>query len=141
MNYIALIHKEEDSDYGVSFPDFPGCISAGETIEQAKIMAQEAVINHINLLREMKQHIPAPASLEEIMSCPENRSAIAFLVEVPSDHIVRVNITLPKDILNIIDRRARRLNLSRSAFLAEAGLHFGRNFTNGDSSSPLLPAS
>ena len=27
--YIALIHKEADSDYGVSFPDLPGVISAG----------------------------------------------------------------------------------------------------------------
>ncbi len=25
MNYIALIHKDRKSDYGVSFPDFPGC--------------------------------------------------------------------------------------------------------------------
>lgn len=40
-------------------------------------------------------------------------------------HTVRINITLPEDVLSIVDRRARRLNLSRSAFLAEAALHFG----------------
>ncbi len=130
MKYIALIHKEEDSDYGVSFPDFPGCVSAGETLEQAKTMAQEALINHINLLREMHEQIPAPSALEEIMSCLENRSAIAFLVEVPSHHTVRINITLPEDVLSIVDQRARRLNLSRSAFLAEAALHFGKQFGN-----------
>lgn len=130
MKYIALIHKEENSDYGVSFPDFPGCISAGETLEQAKTMAQEALISHINILKEMHEQIPAPTTLEEIMSCPENRSAIAFLVEVPSHHTVRVNITLPEDVLSIIDRRARRLNLSRSAFLAEAALHFGKQLGN-----------
>ena len=126
MNYIALIHKEEDSDYGVSFPDFPGCVSAGETIEEVKVMAQEALLNHINLLREMGEQIPIPTSLEEIMSCPENRSAVAFLVEVPSHNTVRINITLPEDILNIIDKRAGRLHLSRSAFLAEAALNFGK---------------
>ncbi len=127
MNYIALIHKEKDSDYGVSFPDFPGCISAGATLEQAKSMAQEALVDHINLLREMNEQIPAPSSLEDIMTCPENRSAIAFLVEVPSHHTIRINITLPEDVLNIVDSRARRLNLTRSAFLAEAALHFGNN--------------
>ncbi len=79
MHYIALIHKDESSDYGVSFPDFPGCVSAGETLEQAKIMAQEALIGHINILKEMREEIPAPSTLEEIMSCSENRSAIAFL--------------------------------------------------------------
>lgn len=130
MNYIALIHKDENSDYGVSFPDFPGCISAGVTLEQAKAVAQEAVVDHINLLKEMRETLPAPSTLEEIMSCPENRSAIAFLVEVPSNHTVRINITLSEDVLNIIDRRARKLNLSRSAFLAEAALHFGKYFGN-----------
>ena len=36
MNYIALIHKDARSDYGVSFPDFPGCITAGKTLDEAK---------------------------------------------------------------------------------------------------------
>jgi predicted RNase H-like HicB family nuclease len=128
MKYIALIHKEKNSDYGVSFPDFPGCVSAGETLEQAKVMAKEAVISHIEILKEMHEQVPAPTSLEEIMACSDNRSAIAFLVEVPSHHTVRINITLPEDVLSIIDQRARRLNLSRSAFLAEAALHFGKYF-------------
>jgi predicted RNase H-like HicB family nuclease len=126
MKYIALIHKEEDSDYGVSFPDFPGCISAGETLEQAKTLAQEALISHINILKEIGETVPAPSSLEEIMLCPDNRSAIAFLVDIPSDHIVRINITLPEDVLSIVDQRARKLHLSRSAFLAEAAMHYGK---------------
>jgi predicted RNase H-like HicB family nuclease len=94
MNYIALIHKDENSDYGVSFPDFPGCVTAGTTIEEAKALAQEALVSHIALLKEMHQQVAAPTSLEEIMSCQENRSAIAFLVEVPSSNVVRINITL-----------------------------------------------
>lgn len=130
MNYIALIHKEEDSDYGVSFPDFPGCVSAGATLQQAKTMAQEALVSHINILKEMGEQIPAPSTLEEIMACPENRSAIAFLVEVLSHQTVRINITLPEDVLSIVDQRARRLNLSRSAFLVEAALQFGKQCSN-----------
>ena len=31
--YIALVHKDTDTSYGVSFPDLPGCISAGDTFE------------------------------------------------------------------------------------------------------------
>ena len=41
-NYIAIIHKDPKSDFGVSFPDFPGCITAGKTIDEAKDMAKEA---------------------------------------------------------------------------------------------------
>jgi predicted RNase H-like HicB family nuclease len=32
MDYIAYLHKDRDSDFGVSFPDFPGCITAGKTL-------------------------------------------------------------------------------------------------------------
>ncbi|MBL0942631.1 MAG: type II toxin-antitoxin system HicB family antitoxin, partial [Alphaproteobacteria bacterium] len=37
MNYIALIHKDKNSDFGVSFPDFPGCITAGKTLDEARV--------------------------------------------------------------------------------------------------------
>jgi hypothetical protein len=32
VGYVALVHKDEGTSYGVSFPDFPGCISAGDTM-------------------------------------------------------------------------------------------------------------
>ncbi len=47
MEYIAYLHKDSKSDYGVSFPDFPGCITAGSTLEEAKEMAAEALSFHI----------------------------------------------------------------------------------------------
>ena len=43
MDYIAYLHKDRNSDYGVSFPDFPGCITAGKTLEEAHRMAAEAL--------------------------------------------------------------------------------------------------
>lgn len=46
MSYIGLIYKEEKSDFGVVFPDFPGCVTAGKTLEEAKDMGQEARRNH-----------------------------------------------------------------------------------------------
>jgi predicted RNase H-like HicB family nuclease len=41
--YIALIHKDADSLYGVSFPDLPGCFSAGDTLEETVANARESV--------------------------------------------------------------------------------------------------
>ena len=46
-NYIAVVHKDKGNDFGVSFPDFPGCISAGSTVDEAKDMAQDALALHI----------------------------------------------------------------------------------------------
>jgi predicted RNase H-like HicB family nuclease len=44
--YVALIHKDPDSDYGVSFPDLPGCVSAGSTLDEAIALAHEALALH-----------------------------------------------------------------------------------------------
>ena len=45
--YIATIHKKDDSDYGIQFYDFSGCITAGSTIEKARQMANEVLNGHI----------------------------------------------------------------------------------------------
>jgi len=52
MDYVAIIHKDPDSDFGVSFPDFPGCITAGRTLDEAKALALEALTGHIEVMRE-----------------------------------------------------------------------------------------
>ncbi len=56
MEYIAYLHKDERSDYGVSFPDFPGCITAGSTLEEARKMAADALALHIAGMIEV--HVP-----------------------------------------------------------------------------------
>jgi predicted RNase H-like HicB family nuclease len=58
MDYIAYLHKEKDSDYGVSFPNFPGCITAGRTLEEARRMAVEALALHIQGMIEDGLAVP-----------------------------------------------------------------------------------
>ena len=64
--YIALVHKEEGTSYGVSFPDVPGCISAGDTFEEAVANAGEALAGHFALMRADGDAIPAPRTFEEL---------------------------------------------------------------------------
>lgn len=121
--YIALIHKEESSDYGVSFPDLPGCVTAGTTLDEARAMAVEALALHLEGLAEDGQPLPEPSSLELVMENPENRDGVAILVDAPkptSSKSVRINITLPADVLDEIDRFAEDQGLTRSGFLARA---------------------
>lgn len=47
MRYSVIIHKDPDSDYGVTVPELPGCFSAGESIEEALGMAKDAILTHI----------------------------------------------------------------------------------------------
>jgi predicted RNase H-like HicB family nuclease len=121
-DYIALIHKEPGSDYGVSFPDFPGCVTAGVTLDEARREAQEALALHIDGMIEDGESMPEPSSLEAVMAERENRDAVAFLVPAPARQAraVRVNVTLPEDVLADVDRAAGSQGLSRSAFLARA---------------------
>jgi predicted RNase H-like HicB family nuclease len=64
--YIALVHKDEGTSYGMSFPDVPGCISAGDTFEEAVANAAEALGGHLALMRADGDVIPAPRSFEEL---------------------------------------------------------------------------
>ena len=117
-SYIGLIRKDKESDYGVDFPDFPGCVTAGQTIEEARLMAQEALELHVEGLIEDGEDLPAPSPWHLVMGDPINADAVAFLVTVPgrAGRTVRVNITLPERLLRRIDARAN----NRSAFLARA---------------------
>ena len=122
-NYIAIVHKDSTSDFGVSFPDFPGCITAGKNIDEAKDMAQEALILHIQGMIEDGEKLPGPSKLEEIMNDPDYTGAAAFLVvSVPDSkpRNVRVNITLPEMTLKQIDAAAKKRGMSRSSFLVHA---------------------
>ena len=122
MNYIGLIHKEAKTDYGVSFPDFPGVVTAGKDLDDARAMAEEALALHIDGLLEDREAIPEASSLEEIMSDPDNKDGVAILVAVKTGSVkcVRVNVTLPEDVLTQIDKFAKERGLSRSGFLAQA---------------------
>ena len=119
--YIGLIHKDAGSDYGVSFPDFPGLATAGTTLDDARCMAEEALALHLEGLAE-DGAIPEPSTLESIMADPVNRDGVAILVAVRTDvpKTVRVNITLPEDVLQQIDRYAEAHGFTRSGFLAQA---------------------
>jgi predicted RNase H-like HicB family nuclease len=94
MEYIAYLHKDKNSDYGVSFPDFPGCITAGSSLEEARRMAAEALSFHIAGLQEDGDPIPSPSTLDELRNDPAMKGAVAFPVDAKEpEKTVRINIT------------------------------------------------
>ena len=122
MGYIGLIHKDTDSHFGVSFPDFPGVVTAGTNLDDARATAEEALTFHIEGLVEDGEAVPEPSALEEVMSDPDNRSGVAILVSVKNGQpkAVRVNVTLPGDILEQIDKYAEAHGYTRSGLLTQA---------------------
>ncbi len=118
--YIALIRKDADSDFGVEFPDFPGCVTAGASLDEALAMAREALALHIEGLIEDGAVLPAPATLDQIMEVADNRDAVPTLVPAPTakGRAVRINITMDENLLARIDETVGPGE--RSAFLARA---------------------
>jgi predicted RNase H-like HicB family nuclease len=123
MEYIAYLYKEKTSDYGVSFPDFPGCTTAGSTLEEARRMAAEALSLHIAGMKEDGERIPQPSTLDDLHGDPALRNAVAFLVETKEpEKTVRINITARESEIKEIDSRARAARLTRSAYMVRRAL-------------------
>lgn len=121
-SYIALIHKDRESDYGVSFPDFPGCVTAGGDLDEARGMAEEALAFHVDGMIEDGDPIPVPTPLETVMSKAENRDGVAIMVDLTPqpNEPVHLSITLPGKAIREIDALLATGGSTRSAFIAAA---------------------
>lgn len=122
MEYIAYLHKDRKSDFGVSFPDFPGCVTAGKTLDEARHMASEALAFHIRGMLEDGETIPEPSTIDDVADDPAMRGAVAFLVSVNREKTVRVNITARESQIELIDRLAGRAGMTRSAYMVQASV-------------------
>ncbi|MDQ0419076.1 putative RNase H-like HicB family nuclease [Peteryoungia aggregata LMG 23059] len=118
--YVALVHKDPDSAYGISFPDLPSVFSAADSDE-------DLVINAIEALRlwAEDEELPAASPHQDIVERPDVRDELAagaFLIRVPliedDTRTVRANITMEAGTLAAIDQAAKQRGLTRSAFLA-----------------------
>lgn len=118
--FLGIVHKDEDSAYGVSFPDVPGCFSASDTIEGLLPNASEA----LDLWFEDSAPIVPREATAIVAEIGDELAAGAFLIAVPllsrSGKAVRVNISLDASTLSAIDSAAASRKLTRSAFIAEA---------------------
>jgi len=123
MEYIAYLHKDRKSDYGVSFPDFPGCTTAGRTLDEASGMAAEALALHIQGMVEDGEEVPEPSRVDDIAADAAKHHAIAFMVSVDApDTTVRVNITARESQIARIDALAEAAGLTRSGYMVRAAI-------------------
>jgi len=126
MHYAIVIHKDDDSDYGVTVPDLPGCFSAGDTVDNAIFQAKEAIECHLEGLLMDGDAIPEAGLIEAHQANSDYSGGIWAIVNVDLSRLEgkvrRINITIPEHVLTMIDEAAKREGESRSGFLARAGL-------------------
>lgn len=116
--YIAAIF-EHDGVFDVAFPDFPGCVTQGDNLDNARSMAEEALALHMRGMSEDGETIPKPMGLVAAKKNELCEGADAFIfVRGPSlSRPVRVNITIPEDQLERIDAFAKAHGYTRSGLL------------------------
>lgn len=124
MLYPVYIHPgDEHTAHGVVFPDFPGCFSAADEWEDLPRLIQEAVEVHFE---GEETEVPAPTPLDRLAADPGYTGGVWMLANIDLARVrnkprsVRLNISLPADLVARIDDYAQSHGASRSGFLAEA---------------------
>ena len=80
VDYIAFIHKDRKSGYGVSFPDLPGVVTVADTLEGVRKEAEEALALHVEGIVEDGDTVPAPSTLDALAGAAGFRDAVAVAV-------------------------------------------------------------
>jgi predicted RNase H-like HicB family nuclease len=128
MRYPVVIHKDLDSDYGVSVPDLPGCFSAGDTMHEALLNAVEAIELHLEEMLRDNEPLPLPQPIEAHQQNPDYAAGVWALVTVDLSRISgkskRVNITLPERLLTVMDQYAAQHGETRSGLIAQATMAY-----------------
>lgn len=122
---IAIEIGDETHAFGVVVPDVPGCFSAGDTLEEAYINAQEAIAFHLEGMLEDGEEIPQPTSLVDHRNNPDFEGFVFGVVDVDLSHLMgkaeKINVTLPSRLIRRIDAFVAQnpQYKSRSGFLAK----------------------
>lgn len=128
MRYpVAIEPGTRTAAFGVVVPDLPGCFSAGDTMEEALANAQEAIGAWIEATIDAAREIPKPSDIDTLRKAHKiPKGWVWALVEIdPSamdDTLERVNISLPRRVLNRLDARAKAAGETRSGFIARLAL-------------------
>jgi antitoxin HicB len=111
LRYPALI-ESDGTGFMVSFRDIPEALTGGETLDEARAMAADALLTAMDFYFEDKRPVPAPSKAkkgEELIALPASVSAKVLLLNemiaqkvTPSELARRLN-TRPQDVNRIVN--------------------------------------
>ena len=68
MDYTVIVEPADDGSISVYVPDLPGCVSTGDTVDEAVASIREAIQAHVQLLRELGQPVPPARSRAAVVA-------------------------------------------------------------------------
>jgi predicted RNase H-like HicB family nuclease len=119
--YPAVLERGEGGALGLWFPDFPDCVAGGRTQEDAMARASDALEEAMRSSLDRDGALPEPTSIDSI-NLPDECEFVAFVAvgASPPDPSERVNVYLPKSLIERVDREAAERGMSRSSFFGMA---------------------
>lgn len=129
ITYLSVLEPASDGGYGVFFPDLPGCVSYGKTIDEAQANAAEAAGLHIYAMETDGDPLPEPSAM---LSAEDTEGCLVSPVTVFPDLVknemdnkrIKTNITLPAWLKRVAEEH--NVNYSRileTALLDYLGIH------------------
>ena len=115
LRYPALIDGESGA-YGVTFPDLPGIVAMGASMDEAIINAEEA-LRDCALEAERDEDAIVPPSAIESVKPPSGSALVAIPLIRLSGRRVRANLTLDEGVAEFINSEARRRRMTRTAYV------------------------
>lgn len=119
--YPAVLERGEGGVFAVWFPDFPGCVAAGKTQDEVAAKAEAALAQALQEAAENETPLPIPTPFD-VIAVPADAEVVAFLSlgAAPPDPSERVNVYLPKSLIDRADTLAASWGMSRSSLFGLA---------------------
>ncbi|MYK99238.1 MAG: hypothetical protein F4014_10660, partial [Gemmatimonadetes bacterium] len=115
VRYPALIDGEKVA-YGVSFPDLPGIVAMGDTIDEALMNAEEALREYAIETEIDGDAIVRPCELDEVVVEPAQILTAVPLIR-QSGRSVRIHMAINEGVAVFIDSEANRRGMTRTAYV------------------------
>lgn len=123
MRYTVLIDGKAGA-YGIVFPDLPGCVAMGKTVDKALVNAADALRDWIELSEAQGEPVPPPTPVERLRRDAEVVAGLAegaVLASVPlvreTGKPVKANLSIDSGVLAALDDEAKARDLTRSGMV------------------------
>lgn len=113
--YPAVFHANDDGSYTITYPDIPGCISEGKSLENALYMAQSALTQWLEYLADSKEAAPTASRAQDI-HVGQNEFVNLVRADVKDNRAVRRTVSIPK----WMDEQVTSAGISLSRVLQDA---------------------
>lgn len=121
MQYVALFQKDKQG-YSVEIPDFPACVTCGDTLDEAVDHAHEALAMFVEEMMEKGEPLPEPSPKKVLLANPEyaERKAINISVNGDGTDFEEFEVVMLGHLLKRVEKYSNLHGVSPADFLAAA---------------------